>query len=80
MFEVLASDDGGSYRVDLAAWCCDCKDFEHRAPEHRGRRWCKHIIAARVLGKLEARRRPSARRARVATFRRATRRLNRKAA
>ena len=80
LFEVLASDDGGSYRVDLAAQSCDCKDFAHRAPIHRGKRWCKHLIAARILARLEARTRPSARAARVTAFRRRARRPMRRAA
>ena len=74
VLEVLAGDDRGSYRVDLAEQSCDCPDFRHRGVEHRGRRWCKHLIAARILTKLQARKRPGARQARVASFRRHVRR------
>ena len=81
-FEVVSADCEGSYRVDLAAHACDCKDFEHRAPEHRSRRWCKHLLACRFLVTLERRApRTASRSARIATCRgHRARRLNREAA
>ncbi len=66
----VAGSSGQRYAVDLLAETCSCPDFEHGAPEYKGLRWCKHLLAARILTKLQARKRPGARQARVAPFRR----------
>jgi hypothetical protein len=68
-YEVVSSDDDGTlYLVDQRAESCTCKDYQHRAPEVRGSKCCKHRIAAWLYVKLGAPR-PSARLARVRRFR-----------
>jgi hypothetical protein len=79
-YRVTNSEGDGTYTVDQLAETCECKDCEHRAPEWRGARWCKHLLAVLLLRHLGAPR-PSARLERVRRFRPAvTRRPLRKAA
>jgi hypothetical protein len=76
IFEAVASDDATVYAVDLGSdeRGCTCRDYEYRGiPDPRGRKSCKHTIAGVLFNKL-GRSRPSARVARLATFRPADRR------
>ena len=80
-YEVVSSDGTDAYLVDHAAGTCPCPDFKHRAPTVNGAKLCKHRLAVIFLRRLGTpSTRPSARAARVATFRRVTRRQLRKAA
>ena len=81
-YEVVNSDGDGAYRVDHAAGTCDCPDFQHRAPTVKGAKLCNHRLAVLFLRRLERPRRPSARAARLTTFRPVRRvgRMTRKAA
>jgi hypothetical protein len=79
-YQVTNSEGDGTYTVDQLAETCECKDREHRAPEWKGSKWCKHLLAVLLLRHLGASR-PSARLERIARFRPAvTRRPLRKAA
>ena len=74
-FEV-AGGEPGPYVVDGLGETCSCKDFQHRAPEYQGGRWCKHLLAVlmyRHLSKRGERRRE--RRHRLATYRASRRRV-----
>jgi hypothetical protein len=66
-FEVLGTE-ATPYTVDVAAETCSCADFQHRAPEYKGAKWCKHRVSVCLLRKLGGRR-ESARAARLSTFR-----------
>ena len=83
-YEVTNSDGSGTYTVDQLAETCTCKDREHGAPEWKGTRWCKHLLATLLLRHLAAPSggtTPPARQQRIAHFRPAvTCRLARKAA
>ena len=68
-YEIVSSDGSDAYLVDHAAGTCPCPDFRHRAPTVNGARLCKHRLAVLFLRRLGAPARPSARVARVATFR-----------
>jgi hypothetical protein len=68
-YEVVGTDDGKLYLVDQAAESCTCPDFQHRAPVVRGSKLCKHRLACLFLVELGRSPRPSARVARLATFR-----------
>jgi uncharacterized Zn finger protein len=59
------------YAVDLTAHTCTCPDQKHRAPEYRGARWCKHLLACVLLERLadRARRREQRRANRVQAYR-----------
>ena len=80
-YEVVSSDGSDAYLVDYAAGTCPCPDFRRRAPTVNGATLCKHRLAVLFLRRLgTSARRPSARVARVATFRgRQARRLGRAA-
>jgi hypothetical protein len=77
-YEVVGTE-AEPYIVDQAAESCTCKDFEHRAPEVRGSKCCKHRIAAWLYVKLGSsrRRENSARLARLELVRRHTNRPQR---
>jgi uncharacterized Zn finger protein len=47
-FTVRGSGDS-AYTVDSLDESCTCPDFQHRAPEYNGARWCKHHLAALML-------------------------------
>jgi len=77
----VTGTDGETYTVDHRAQTCTCPDFQHRAPEYSGARWCKHRLAVVLLRKLgRPTRRVALRRDRLSPFRRPARRLTRKAA
>jgi len=72
----VTGTDGESYTVDYRAQTCTCPDFQHRAPEYSGARWCKHRLAVVLLRKLgRPTRRVALRRDRLSPFRRPARRL-----
>src|SRR5690349_7004245 len=50
-YEVIGSEPR-AYVVDSAARTCPCKDHQHRAPEFKGSRWCKHLLAVFMLAAL----------------------------
>jgi hypothetical protein len=80
-YEVVSSDGSGAYTVDHRDGTCSCPDFKHRGATVNGARLCAHRLAVLFLRRLERPRRPSARAARLSSFRPAmTRRPLRKAA
>ncbi len=54
LFEVDGTESR-PYTVDLLAETCDCADFQHRAPEYQGSKWCKHLLSALMLAHLARR-------------------------
>jgi len=69
-FEVRGSASE-PYTVDLLAETCSRPDFQHRAPEFKGSRWCKHLLGALMFGQQAKRsvRRGARRLGRLRTYR-----------
>jgi hypothetical protein len=53
-FEVNGTE-ADAYSVDLLGRTCSCKDFQHRAPEYEGDRYCKHLLGSMLLERLAQR-------------------------
>lgn len=53
--EIIPDDIGYTchgYEIDLNRVTCTCEDWSHNAPEIKGHKWCKHLLAAGMYDRL----------------------------